>query len=97
MPLFEVETECHIIITWAGDQDAAADVVQQAYPEERILRMTKRPRTSVWSGSPFTVRPCHGDIFARDWIFASSIVQARPRSTTVMSASAPGTITPFRG
>ncbi|HEX4130738.1 MAG TPA: DUF6793 family protein [Pirellulales bacterium] len=64
MPLFEVETECHIIITWAGDQDAAAEVVQHAYPEERILRMTKRPRdTWVISKSALGISgptdPCH--------------------------------------
>lgn len=44
MPLFEVETESHIIITWAGDQDAASVVVRDAYPHEKIMRMTKRPR-----------------------------------------------------
>ena len=44
MPLFEVETESHIIITWAQDQDAAGDVVQDAYPHEKIVRLTKRPR-----------------------------------------------------
>jgi hypothetical protein len=64
MPLFEVETECHIIITWANDQDAAADVVQDAYPSERILRMTKRPRdTWVISKSALGIAsptdPCH--------------------------------------
>lgn len=44
MPLFEVETASHIIITWAEDQDAAARVVDDAYPNEQILRLTKRPR-----------------------------------------------------
>jgi len=44
MPLFEIETEAHIIITWASDQDAAAAVVADAYPGERINRLTKRPR-----------------------------------------------------
>ena len=44
MPLYEVETESHIIITWAADQDAASDVVHEAYPHERVLRLTKRPR-----------------------------------------------------
>ncbi len=29
-------------------------------------RITKRPRTMVWIGRPFTLRPCHGEIFARD-------------------------------
>ena len=44
MPLFEIETESHIIITWAADQDAATAVVNDAYPHERVLRMTRRPR-----------------------------------------------------
>lgn len=44
MPLFEVETEAHIIITWATDEDAATGVVGEAYPSERIVRLTKRPR-----------------------------------------------------
>ena len=61
MPLFEVETESHIIITWAQDQDAAADVVQDAYPNEKVLRLTKRPRdTWVISKAPWgspTKRP----------------------------------------
>ena len=33
MPLFEVETESHIIITWAKDNDDAAAVVSDAYPK----------------------------------------------------------------
>lgn len=44
MPLFEVETECHIIITWASDEDAASAVVGDCYPTERVIRLTKRPR-----------------------------------------------------
>jgi len=44
MPLFEVETDCHIIITWASDDDAAAAVVSDAYPSDRVIRLTKRPR-----------------------------------------------------
>ncbi len=44
MPLFEVETESHIIITWAEDQQAAEQVASQAYPGDRVLRLTKRPR-----------------------------------------------------
>jgi len=44
MPLFEVETESHIIITWAGSEDAATDVVKDAYPNEGVVRLTKRPR-----------------------------------------------------
>ena len=44
MPLFEVETEAHIIITWAANEDAATGVVNDAYPNERVIRLTKRPR-----------------------------------------------------
>ena len=46
MPLFEIETDGHIIITWA-DSDAAAQVIAaEAYPGEDIKRLTKRPRNS---------------------------------------------------
>jgi hypothetical protein len=75
MPLFEVETESHIIITWAQDQDAAADVVQDAYPNEKVLRLTKRPRdTWVISKSALGIAnqktdPCHT---ARDCLSKAS-------------------------
>ena len=44
MPLYEVETDAHIIITWAGSEDSARGVVQEAYPSDTVLRLTKRPR-----------------------------------------------------
>lgn len=44
MPLFEVETNAHIIITWATDEDAASAVVNEAYPNDTVTRLTKRPR-----------------------------------------------------
>jgi hypothetical protein len=44
MPLFEVETDAHIIITWADDEAAASDVLADAYPRDKVIRMTKRPR-----------------------------------------------------
>jgi len=46
MPLFEVETESHIIITWADSEDSATSVANDSYPEEGIVRLTKRPRDS---------------------------------------------------
>lgn len=46
MPLFEIETEGHIIITWAADDNAATAIVNQNYPHDNIIRMTKRPRDS---------------------------------------------------
>lgn len=44
MPLFEVETDAHIIITWADDESSAEAVVKDAYPHDQVIRMTKRPR-----------------------------------------------------
>ncbi|MEM7781872.1 MAG: DUF6793 family protein [Planctomycetota bacterium] len=46
MPLFEIETDAHIIITWADNEDAATDVANDCYPAESIVRLTKRPRNS---------------------------------------------------
>lgn len=63
MPLFEVETEGHIIITWAEDEDMATGLVQKSYPNEGVIRLTKRPRdTWVISKSALgiqgTTDPC---------------------------------------
>ena len=46
MPLFEIETGAHIIISWADDEHSASAVVSEAYPQEKILRLTRRPRDS---------------------------------------------------
>ena len=46
MPLFEVETDAHIIITWADDEGTATTVANESYPGENIVRLTKRPRDS---------------------------------------------------
>lgn len=44
MPLYEIETDSHIIITWADDEPAARAVVLDAYPHDSVIRLTKRPR-----------------------------------------------------
>ena len=44
MPLFEVETISHIIITWAENATAATEVVRESYPQEPPIRITRRPR-----------------------------------------------------
>lgn len=44
MPLFEIETESHIIITWAENEEDATDVVRASYPNETARRITRRPR-----------------------------------------------------
>jgi len=46
MPLFEVETDSHIIITWANDEQNATTHAEECYPGESIVRLTKRPRDS---------------------------------------------------
>lgn len=44
MPLFEIETASHIIITWAAHEQAAREVVRDNYPLEEPIRITRRPR-----------------------------------------------------
>lgn len=46
MPLYEIETDAHIIITWADDEESAKAVASDSYPGESIVRLTKRPRDS---------------------------------------------------
>lgn len=46
MPLYEIETQAHIFITWAEDEQAASSVVAEHYPQDEIMRMTKRPINS---------------------------------------------------
>ena len=46
MPLYELETDSHIIITWAEDERAAELVVRDAYPHDKIIRATRRPRNA---------------------------------------------------
>jgi hypothetical protein len=47
MALFEIETNAHIMIAWAEDKEAAEEVAKEHYPEEEVVRMTKRPR-DIW-------------------------------------------------
>jgi hypothetical protein len=44
MPLYEIETSGHIVITWADDEASARQVVTDAFPSDDVIRMTKRPR-----------------------------------------------------
>ena len=46
MPLFEIETNAHIMIAWAGNQKEAEATLKQSYPTDEILRVTKRPHDS---------------------------------------------------
>lgn len=64
MPLFEIETKSHIIITWAEDEPAACEVIADAYPQDEIVRLTKRPRDTwviskgVLGLTTTTIDPC---------------------------------------
>ncbi len=47
MPLYEIETNAHIMVGWADTQDNAESLAKEYYPDEDILRVTKRPR-DIW-------------------------------------------------
>jgi hypothetical protein len=74
MPLFEIETEAHIMIGWASSLEQAEHIAQKYYPEENVLRITKRPR-DIWViskrllGLEGKIRPC--DV-ARDCLARAS-------------------------
>ncbi len=46
MALYEIETDGHIVITWAETEDSAREVVASAFPHEEVRRLTRRPRDS---------------------------------------------------
>lgn len=47
MALFEVETNAHIMISWAESKEDAERLAREHYPEDEIVRVTKRPR-DLW-------------------------------------------------
>jgi len=47
MPLYEIETDAHIMVGWAESEEAAAEIAGKHYPDENITRITKRPR-DLW-------------------------------------------------
>ncbi len=63
MALYEIETNAHVMIGWADSSDEATGLAQELYPEDEILRVTKRPR-DLWViskrllGLESTVEPC---------------------------------------
>ena len=46
MPLFEIETNAHIIIIWSADEDAARAVAEENFAGDKLIRITRRPRDS---------------------------------------------------
>jgi hypothetical protein len=47
MALYEIETNAHIMVGWANTQEEAEHAAQENYPEDEILRVTRRPR-DMW-------------------------------------------------
>jgi hypothetical protein len=47
MALYEIETNAHIMIGWAETQESAEGIASELYPEEEVVRVTKRPR-DIW-------------------------------------------------
>lgn len=47
MPLYEIETDAHVMIGWAEDVDDARRFAHEHYPEEAVKRVHQRPR-DVW-------------------------------------------------
>lgn len=47
MALYEIETEAHIMVGWATSNEQAEHIARQHYPDEKVTRITKRPR-DLW-------------------------------------------------
>jgi hypothetical protein len=75
MPLYEIETNAHIIITWANDESSARATLADAYPSDHLVRIVKRPRDSwVISKTAIGLNSDNVDIcgIARDCLSKSS-------------------------
>ena len=63
MPLYEIETNGHIMIGSADSEDAARAMAAEHYPEEDIIRIIQRPR-DLWViskaglGIKGSIEPC---------------------------------------
>ena len=47
MPLYEIETNLHIMIGWADSQEDAVAIATAHYPHEEVVRITKIGRAHV--------------------------------------------------
>ena len=47
MALYEIETTAHIMIGWAEDESEAQALANESYPDEEVVRVSRRPR-DVW-------------------------------------------------
>ncbi|MEM1062172.1 MAG: DUF6793 family protein [Planctomycetota bacterium] len=44
MALYEIETNQHIMISWADSEEQAVRTAKSHYPDEPVVRVTRRPR-----------------------------------------------------
>ena len=74
MALYEIETNLHIMIGWSDSHDSAVKLAEEHYPEDEIVRITKRPK-DIWViskgmiGLTGTGEPCEA---ARDCLNRAS-------------------------
>lgn len=47
MALYEIETNAHIMVGWADSPDAAESLAREHYPDDEVVRISKRPR-DIW-------------------------------------------------
>ncbi|HBN74968.1 MAG TPA: hypothetical protein DD473_03930 [Planctomycetaceae bacterium] len=47
MPLYEIETNAHIMIGWAENEEQARSTAHEHYPDDDIVRINRRPR-DLW-------------------------------------------------
>ena len=47
MALYEIETTAHIMIGWGETEEQATSIANEHYPEEEVVRVTRRPR-DIW-------------------------------------------------
>jgi len=47
MALYEIETTAHIMIGWADNEPGARALAKDSYPEEEVVRVSRRPR-DIW-------------------------------------------------
>lgn len=47
MALYEIETNAHIMISWAESQEDAVEAARRHYPGDDVIRITRRPR-DIW-------------------------------------------------
>lgn len=47
MALYEIETNAHIMIGWAETEEGARKFASEHYPDEDVVRITRRPR-DLW-------------------------------------------------